>query len=73
MRRSLHDLKVYMDKKQTESAPFFRTARVQTCSHVMVKNGKAIAVAFPLDKTGWKNPNSYNNTKRSSELESWAG
>ena len=73
MRRSLHDLKTFMDKKQNESAPFFRTARVQTCSHVMVKNGKAIAVAFPLEKTGWKNPNSYNNTKRSSELESWAG
>jgi hypothetical protein len=37
----------------------------------MVKNGKAIAVAFPLEKTGWKNPNSYANTKRSAEVESW--
>ena len=72
MRRSLHDMDAYREKKTTESAPFFRTARVQTCSHVMVKNGKAIAVAFPLEKTGWKNPNSYNNTKRSSEVESWA-
>ena len=51
----------------TESAPFFRTTRVQTCSHVMMRNGKAVAVAFPLEKTGWKNPNSYVNTIRSSE------
>ena len=55
-----------------ESAPFFRSTRVQTCSHVMMKNGIAVAVAFPLEKTGWKNPNSYANTKRSSEIESWA-
>ena len=51
-----------------ESAPFFRTTRVQTCSHVMMKNGIAVAVAYPLEKTGWKNPNSYTNTKRSSEV-----
>ena len=55
-----------------ESAPFFRSTRVQTCSHVMMKNGIAVAVAFPLEKTGWKNPNSYANTKRSAEIESWA-
>jgi hypothetical protein len=38
----------------------------------MVKNGKAVAVAFPLEKTGWKNPNSYANTAKSSETASWA-
>jgi hypothetical protein len=38
----------------------------------MMKNGIAVAVAFPLEKTGWKNPNSYANTKRSAEVESWA-
>ena len=72
MRRSLHDLDAYKQKKMTESSPFFRSTRVQTCSHVIMKNGMAVAVAFPLEKTGWKNPNSYANTKRSSEVESFA-
>ena len=70
--RTLHDRDTYMSKKMTESTPFFRTTRVQTCSHVMMKTGRAIAVAFPLDKTGWKNPNAYGNVKRSSETESWS-
>lgn len=70
--RTLHDRESYMEKKMTESTPFFRTTRVQTCSHVMMKNGRAIAVAFPLEKTGWKNPNAYGNVKRSSETESWS-
>lgn len=72
MRRSLHDMDEFKSKKLEQSSPFFRTTRVQTCSHVMMKNGKAIAVAFPLEKTGWKNPNSYGNSKRSSENESWS-
>ena len=72
MKRSIHDLDAYKAKKQEESSPFFRTARVQTCSHVMMRNGKAIAVAFPLEKTGWKNPNAYGNVKRSSETDSWS-
>lgn len=72
MKRTLHDLDAYKVKKLEESSPFFKTARVQTCSHVMMRNGKAIAVAFPLEKTGWKNPNSYGNAKRSSETDSWS-
>jgi len=72
MKRSIHDLEAYKAKKEEESSPFFRTARVQTCSHVMMRNGKAIAVAFPLEKTGWKNPNAYGNVKRSSETDSWS-
>jgi hypothetical protein len=72
LKRSLHDLEAYKIKKMEESSPFFRTTRVQTCSHVMMRNGKAIAVAFPLEKTGWKNPSSYGNVKRSSEVESWS-
>jgi hypothetical protein len=70
--RSIHDMEAFKNKKLNESTPFFRTARVQTCSHVMMKNGVAVAVAFPLEKTGWKNPNSYVNTKRSTETKSWA-
>ena len=72
LKRSLHDLNAYKIKKMEQSSPFFRTARVQTCSHVMMRNGKAIAVAFPLEKTGWKNPNAYGNAKRSSEVDSWS-
>ena len=59
LRRTLHDMETFKQIKMTSSSPFFRETRVQTCSHVLVKNGNAVAVAFPLDKTGWKNPNSY--------------
>ena len=44
-----------MDK----SAPYFHNTRVQTCSHILRQNGKAVAVQFPLEKTGWKAPTSY--------------
>ncbi len=39
----------------------------------MMKNGKAVAVSFPLEKTGWKNKNSYANTKKSVEMKSHNG
>ena len=35
-----------------------------------MKGGKAVAVSFPLEKTGWKNKNSYQNTKKSEETYS---
>ena len=57
--RSIHDMEAFKEKKITESAPFFRDARIQSCSHIVMKNGKVVAVSFPLEKTGWKNPNSY--------------
>ena len=72
MQRSIHDMETFKKIKQEQSAPFFKSTRVQTCSHVMMKNGKAIAVAYPLEKTGWKNPNSYVNTQKSSEIESFS-
>ena len=68
--RTLHNPDEYWTKKMEKSAQFFRGTRVQTCSHVMMQNGKAVAVAFPLEKTGWKNPNSYANTKKSIETVS---
>jgi len=58
--------------KQNKSAAFFKPARVQTCSHIIKKGDKCIAVQFPLEKTGWKAPTSYQNTKRSVEIVSWA-
>lgn len=72
MERTLHDKEQFWNIKQQQSAPFFRGARVQTCSHVLRKGGKAVAVQFPLEKTGWKAPTSYQNTKRSSEITSWS-
>ena len=72
MNRTLHDMNTFREIKMTQSSPFFRKTRVETCSHVLTKNGKSVAVAFPLEKTGWKNKNSYQNTSRSSYIESLA-
>ena len=69
--RTLHDKTQFWQTKMEKSAPFFRGTRVQTCSHIVRKNGKAVAVQFPLEKTGWKAPTSYQNTKKSSECQSW--
>jgi len=69
--RTLHDKEEFWQTKMDKSAPFFKNTRVQTCSHIVRKNGKAVAVQFPLEKTGWKAPTSYQNTKRSSETTSW--
>ena len=66
--RTLHDPSSFWDTKMDKSAPFFRNTRVQTCSHIVTKNGKTVAVQFPLEKTGWKAPTSYQNTQRSTEV-----
>ena len=70
--RTLHDPSNFWDTKMDKSAPFFRNTRVQTCSHIVTKNGKTVAVQFPLEKTGWKAPTSYQNTQRSTEIQSWS-
>lgn len=57
--RQLHDKETFLKKKQADSAVFFTNNRVQTASHIVRKGGKAVAMAFPLEKTGWKAPNSY--------------
>ncbi len=44
---------------------------MSTCSHILKTiqgNGKAVAIAYPLDKTGWKHPDSYQNMNKSSEI-----
>jgi hypothetical protein len=58
--------------KLEKSSPFFRDTKVLTCSKVMVKNGEAVAVAFPQTKTGYKAPGSYTNMSKSSETKSIA-
>jgi hypothetical protein len=66
----LHDPDEYMQMKMRTSANFFKTAKVQTCSNVVIRNGQPMAVAFPLEKTGYKSKNSYVNTRRSAETKS---
>ena len=70
--RTIHDPDAFWKTKMEKSAPFFRSTRVSTCSHIIMKGGIAVAVAYPLPKTGWKADNSYANTRRSAETESWA-
>ena len=58
------------------SDTYYRNAKVTSCSHIVRKKdgiGKAMAIAYPLEKTGWKHPSSYVNTVRSSEVKSVAG
>ena len=52
MTRTIHDPEKYWNNKMAKSSSYFKQTRVQTWSHVLYKNGKAIAVAFPLEKTG---------------------
>lgn len=70
--RTLHDKNKFWQLKQTKSAAFFKPARVQTCAYIIKKGDKSIAVQFPLEKTGWKAPTSYQNTMKSSEVVSWS-
>jgi hypothetical protein len=57
--RLLHDKESFWENKMQKSATYFQNTRVQTCAHILKKNGKAVAVQFPLEKTGWKAPTSY--------------
>ena len=63
MARTIHDPEKYWDNKMAKSSNFFKQTRVQTCSHVLYKNGKAIAVAFPLQKTAALNKPKLPETK----------
>ena len=70
--RSLHDPAKFWDKKMSLSASHFRNTRVQTCSHILKKGNRMVAVQFPLEKTGWKADHSYQNVPKSQEIQSWA-
>ena len=59
--------------KSTKSPNFFKTTRVDSCQFVETKNGQTVAVCFPVQKTGYKAPNSWANQKRSSEAASHYG
>ena len=56
--------------KLDKSAPFFKDTKVLTCSKVVVKNGEAVAIAFPQAKTGFRAPGSHANQSKSSERAS---
>ena len=58
--RLIHDPTKYKQIKYEQSNPYFRDCRVTTCSHILTGvDGRSVAVAFPLEKTGWKNPMSH--------------
>ena len=69
--RAIHDPNHYAKVKYEQSNPYFRQTKVSTCSHILTsKDGRSIAVAYPLVKTGWKHPASHQNMNKSSETES---
>ena len=69
--RMLHDPKVYSKIKLELSDAHFYNTKVATCSHIKRGNdGRAIAIPYPLEKTGWKHPMSHQNLNRSSQVES---
>ena len=61
-----------LEFKRDNSPSYYKNAMIHSCSHVVMRNGNALAISFPYEKTGWKNPNSTFNIKRSSEVESLA-
>ena len=67
----IHDPETYRRIKIEQSDPHFYNTRVATCSHILKGNdGRAVAVAYPVEKTGWKHPSSYQNLNKSSEVQS---
>ena len=69
--RLIHDPEKFKQIKYEKSNPYFRDCKVTTCSHILTGiDGRSLAMAFPLEKTGWKNPNSHQNMNKSSEIES---
>lgn len=42
--RRLHDPEAFWNTKTEKSAQFFKGTRVQTCSHIVKKNGKSVAI-----------------------------
>ena len=57
--RSLHDPVKFWETKMAKSASHFKNTRIQTCSHILKKGDRMVAVQFPLEKTGWKAEFSY--------------
>ena len=58
--RMLHPPELYTQIKVKESAPYFRQNKVATCRNILMNyDGKSVAIAYPLDKTGWKHPMSH--------------
>ena len=69
--RLLHDPEKFAKIKYEQSNPYFRDCRITTCQKILTGvDGRSVAVAFPLEKTGWKNPLSHQNMNKSSETES---
>ena len=64
--KQIHDKEQFKKiREQKSDAKFLGTKIPQTCSHYIIKRNKAYAIPFPLEKTGWKHPNSYQNSAKS--------
>lgn len=62
--RYVHEPELFRSIKFDKSAVYFRDNKVNTCAYIQKKNGgqgQSAAIAFPLEKTGWKHPSSYQN------------
>ena len=54
-------------RKSQMSSPFFKNARVESCSRVLVRSGQAVAISFKVSPK-----NSRNRSPKSSETKSFA-
>ena len=67
----LHPPQIYHPIKMNQSAAYFKDNKIHTCKKILMKYDKqTVAVAYPLERTGWKNPFSHQNMNKSSETMS---
>jgi hypothetical protein len=56
----LHPPTIYHPIKMNQSAAYFKDNKIHTCKKILMKYDKqTVAVAYPLERTGWKNPFSH--------------
>ena len=61
----------YFKTSKAKTNNFFKNTRVDSCSHIIVKNGISLAVSFPIKNQKGKSLNNYKHVpQRSSELKS---
>ncbi|CAG9315356.1 unnamed protein product [Blepharisma stoltei] len=58
-----------LSSKAEKSIPFFKNSRVDTCSHIIMKNGQAVAVPY-MTSSPWNSRSLYCNDLKSTEKRS---
>lgn len=62
---------VYFNTSKEKTNAFFKQTKVESCSHVLIKNGTALAVPFKITNSKGKSLNNYKNVPiKSSETKS---